>query len=175
MLELIGLKFRVQPPEEDEPDLSHLPPAEAVRQLARAKCMEVSGKASDNCLIIAADTMVYAGGALMGKPKSPEHAEEMLQELSGKKHSVYTGIAVMLGGRIICDSQKTDVFFRSLTKREISAYVATGEPMDKAGAYGVQGRAALFVERIEGDYYNAVGLPLCKLGQMVSEMGVELL
>ena len=99
----------------------------------------------------------------------------MLIALSGRDHRVFTGVTVARGGRVLSDYEETAVHFRPLTEREIAAYIATGEPMDKAGAYGIQGRASLFVRAIEGDYFNVVGLPLCKLGQMLKELGVELI
>ena len=99
----------------------------------------------------------------------------MLSGLSGKVHRVYTGVTVRQGDTVLSRAERTDVKFRKLSGKEIDAYIATGEPMDKAGAYGIQGAACLFVEGIEGDYFNVVGLPLCCLGKMLKELGVELL
>ena len=99
----------------------------------------------------------------------------MLSALSGRSHEVYTGVTVMLGEDTLCEAECTKVFFRELSAEEIDAYVASGDPMDKAGAYGIQGRAALMVEKIEGDYFNVMGLPLCRLGKMLKTIGVRLL
>ena len=99
----------------------------------------------------------------------------MLAQLSGSSHEVYTGVTLICGEKTVCRSECTKVFFRALGEDEIRAYVKTGEPMDKAGAYGIQGRAALMVRRIEGDYFNVMGLPLCRLGAMLKEQGVILL
>jgi len=172
---MAGLNFMVRPPSGEEPDIEGLAPDETVEQLARIKCLEVAGNFNESTLVIAADTMVCLDGYLMGKPKSRDEAIAMLGALSGKRHTVFTGIALALGGDIRSESQKTHVFFRKLEDREIQAYVDTGEPMDKAGAYGIQGRGALFISKIDGDYYNVVGLPLCRLSEMLSEMGVNLL
>lgn len=172
---MAGLDFEVRPPSGDEPDMEGTAPNEAVGQLARKKCLEVAEAVCVNTLVIAADTMVCLDGQMMGKPRSREEAISMLSALSGKGHTVFTGIALALGGNIKSESQRTDVFFRELADREIQKYVDTGEPMDKAGAYGAQGLGALFIRKIEGDYYNVVGLPLCRLSEMLSEMGVNLL
>ena len=123
---------------------------------------------------MAADTEVYFGGALLGKPKDASDATRMLRDLAGAKHTVYTGVALCLDGKTITGVEATDVFFRPLTEAEIAAYVATGEPMDKAGGYGLQGLASVFVRRIEGDVYNVIGLPLCKVAELSAEMGVRL-
>lgn len=178
-------EFEIIPPLCDEPDTGDLPPSVAVEKLARIKGLEVSAKAEAEAeataaieapsLIIAADTMVYLNEKLLGKPRDEADAYRMLKGLSGQKHTVYTGVFVKMGDEIKCASEATDVFFRNLTDREIRAYIATGEPMDKAGAYGAQGLGAIFIRKISGDYFNVVGLPLCRLSEMLSEVGVKLL
>ena len=114
-------------------------------------------------------------GELLGKPRTPERAEEMLSRLSGRAHRVWTGVCVRQGDVSLSRSECTAVHFRALSREEIRAYIETGEPLDKAGAYGYQGLASLFVERIEGDFYNVMGLPVCALGLMLREFGAELL
>lgn len=158
--------------EKKNPDLS---PAELVKSLALAKAEEVFLK-NPGAVVIGADTVVSLDGKILGKPKSEAEAGAMLFALSGRAHEVLTGVAVISPeGQAETGAEITRVCFRSLDPAEIKAYVATGEPMDKAGAYGIQGRASLFVERLEGDYFNVVGLPLCRLGLMLKNLGVKLL
>ena len=126
-------------------------------------------------LIIAADTIVWLDGDILGKPHSEEQAFSMLKRLSGRAHEVYTGVTVLDGVGEICEAERSVVHFRQLADEEIRRYIATGEPMDKAGAYGAQGKGALFVRAIEGDFFNVMGLPLCRLGQMLAEKGVPIL
>ena len=147
---------------------------ETALALSRAKAEEIAAQYPDS-VVIGADTVVAVDDAILGKPHDAADAARMLALLSGREHSVYTGVTVMVNGRTVSAWERTKVFFRPLTDREITAYIATGEPMDKAGAYGYQGLASLFVEKIEGDYFNVIGLPLCRLGQMLSELGVSLL
>ena len=176
MLSIRGASIRVIPAGTDEDDLEdELSVEERVLVLARAKACEVALKCRADCVIIAADTLVCLDGEIMGKPSDSDDAVRMLRLLSGREHEVYTGVCVIHGEHEITRSQCTHVRFRELSEREIAAYVASGDPMDKAGAYGAQGRAALFIERIDGDYFNVVGLPLCLLGQMTAEIGINLL
>lgn len=149
--------------------------AEAVMAISRGKALEVAEQCSAGDVIIAADTVVCLDGDILGKPRDEAEAADMLRRLSGREHEVYTGVTVMCGGDIRCSVERTLVRFRPLTPGEIAAYVATGEPMDKAGAYGAQGVASLFVEGITGDFFNVMGLPMCVLGRMLSELGVSLL
>jgi len=176
LLQGLGLKFEVIPApgrEEPHPDLT---PEELVQALAREKAAQVRALTGDEeAVILAADTVVELDGAILGKPADAARAEAMLASLSGRTHRVWTGVCVSRGGEILTRAEGTEVTFRSLTPEEIRAYVATGESMDKAGAYGIQGRAALFVEGIRGDYFNVMGLPLCTLGLMLRRFGVELL
>ncbi len=140
-------------------------PAELVRALAIAKAERAAAlSGSSNRIVIAADTVVDHNGHILGKPRDSADAKNMLLELSGTKHFIYTGLCVRDGAKIICaETISAAVWFRRLDEDEIDAYIATGEPMDKAGAYGIQERGAVFAERIDGDFYAVVGLPVCKL------------
>ena len=126
-------------------------------------------------MVIAADTIVVCDGKILGKPADEADAFRMLRLLSGKDHQVMTGLTVLRGGTATVCTEVTNIHFRALSDREIAAYIRTGEPMDKAGSYGIQGGAALFVEGINGDYFNVVGLPVCRLGQILREIAPELM
>lgn len=126
-------------------------------------------------MVIAADTIVVCAGQVLGKPHSPEEAAKMLSLLSGRAHQVMTGCTVLRGERCVSFTEVTDLHFRPLSQSEIHRYVRSGEPMDKAGAYGIQGGAALFCSRLEGDYYNVMGLPVCRLGQYLKEIAPEIM
>ena len=143
--------------------------------ISAAKAMEVSKLCDRSDVVIAADTIVWHHGKVYGKPHSRQEAIEMLESLSGDTHQVFTGVTVMHNGHLDIQSEMSRVSFRQLNRQEIEHYVDTGEPMDKAGAYGAQGKAALFVRGIEGDFFNVMGLPLCRLGEMLKEQGVGLL
>lgn len=121
-------------------------------------------------IVVGADTIVVLGGKIFGKPRDTADAQQMLEALSGREHTVYTGVAVLSPRGETVFSQGTQVRFRSLSREEMEAYVATGEPMDKAGAYGIQGKGALLVEGITGDFYNVMGLPVCQLGMVLSQL-----
>ena len=165
----LGIKFEIMVDNSSEVTPKNVSPDEVVMTLAKNKLRNVAKNAPGDSLIIAADTVVACDGRILGKPKDEAQAFEMLSALSGRRHSVYTGVAVgdNKTGKIVCEFEKTDVFFRKLEDDEIKRYIATGEPMDKAGAYGIQNLGALFVERIDGDYFNVVGLPLCRLGKIL--------
>lgn len=165
--------FIVRPAQGEELPHPELTPAQLVEELSRQKAREVSATAAPGDVVIAADTVVAIDGRVLGKPRTAEQAEEMLSALSGRTHAVYTGVTLWKDGEVLTEHEETQVTFRPLAAREIRAYVATGEPMDKAGAYGIQGRGALLVERIAGDYCNVVGLPLCRLGRMLSALGLD--
>ncbi len=150
-------------------------PEETVRALARAKCAEVGALAAPGDIVVAADTIVWFNGRIYGKPHSEREAFEMLTALSGAAHEVYTGVAVFARGEMHVEAERTRVHFREIAPEEIRAYIATGEPMDKAGAYGAQGRGAVLVRGIEGDFFNVMGLPLCRLDTMLKKAGMELL
>ena len=175
LLEGLGLQLTICPAKGEEHPVPGLSGGETAKRLSRAKCLEIAADADGDDVVIAADTVVCLDDEILGKPADEADAERMLRALSGRDHRVFTGVTVARGGRVLSDYEETAVHFRPLTEREIAAYIATGEPMDKAGAYGIQGRAALFVEGIEGDYFNVMGLPLCKLGKMLKEIGVSLI
>ena len=174
LLGRFGIPFRVIPARGEEKAPAGLSPGELVRVLAEHKATEVAAGEPES-VIVAADTVVEIDGEILGKPGTPERAAEMLRRLSGRTHRVWTGVCVRQGERVLSAAEETAVRFHPLTEEEIAAYVATGEPLDKAGAYGYQDRACLFVERIEGDYFNVVGLPMERLGRMLRSFGVSLL
>ena len=165
--------FLVRPAQGEEIFDPTLTPAQLVESLSRQKAEEISAGAGPEDLIIAADTVVSIDGRVLGKPRDPEDAAAMLAALSGREHTVYTGVTVRRGGETVTEHEATAVRFRPLTEEEIADYVATGEPMDKAGAYGIQDYGALLVEGISGDYFNVVGLPVCRLGRILTRFGVD--
>lgn len=169
LLDLMGLTYTVETPDVDESFSGR--PSETVMEISRRKAAAVAAHHSDS-IIIAADTLVFADGAL-GKPHTPERAKEMLRSLAGNWHHVYTGITVIntRSGRILRNVDKTRVHLVPMTEQEIDAYVATGEPLDKAGAYGIQGMGGMFVDRIDGSYSNVVGLPMSMLRIMLAQVG----
>ena len=177
LLGQIGLNnFELLIPEADEACGSELSPEETVAVISRRKADAAALLAADPAaVIIAADTMVFLDELRLGKPHSEEEAFRMLSRLAGRTHQVRTGVTVCQGNRSLTQVETTDVTFRSLSDGEIRAYIRTGDHMDKAGAYGVQGQAALFVEGIRGDYFNVMGLPLCLLGRMLEKFHVKLL
>lgn len=175
LLTQMGLAFRVVVSDADETVDPSLSPADQVALLSRRKADAVAGLVSDRALILAADTIVAFEGRSMGKPASPAEATQMLSLLSGKTHQVYTGFTLRQGARTDTQVECTAVSFRPMTPDEIRAYVATGEPMDKAGAYGIQGLGGVFVEGIQGDYFNVMGLPICRLGTVLKTFGVEVM
>lgn len=174
LLERMGLSgFRTISPDIDEDLGGDLAPSELVSRLSALKAQAVGERAGADALIIAADTVVAVDGAVLGKPADELEAFKMLSTLSGGRHQVYTGVTVLRGsGQETC-CEVTDVSFRELSEGEIEDYIRTGEPMDKAGAYGIQGYGALFIEGIRGDYYNVMGLPVCRLGGMLERLGVH--
>ena len=176
LMEMLGAKeLVIRPARGEEQADPALPPDEYVMALATHKAREIAAGAAPEDAVIAADTIVYIDGRVCGKPRSEEEAAQMLRTLSGRTHEVFTGVCVIRGGRELCRADRSAVTFRPLDGEEIARYIATGEPMDKAGAYGAQGKGALFVEKIDGDFFNVMGLPLCVLGQMLKEQGVGLL
>lgn len=176
LLEQIGLKgFKVVSPDVDEHVEGNPSPAQLVEELSLRKAQAVRAGADEDDLIIAADTVVVLDGAVLGKPEDEREAFAMLSALSGNSHRVYTGVTVLQGDRAVTGHEETRVTFRELEPEEISHYIATGEPMDKAGAYGIQGLGALLVSGIDGDYFNVMGLPVFRLGQMLTGFGVDVL
>ena len=174
LMEQIGLSYTVRPAE-TEPSVEGLPPEETVCAVALAKAENVALSASPEELIVAADTLVYLDGEPLGKPSGKDHAAAMLCRLSGREHEVYTGVALVGGGRKLVRCERTSVRFRPLSEDLIRRYVDSGEPMDKAGAYGIQGKGCLLVESIRGDYSNVVGLPLGLLSRMLEAFDIRVL
>lgn len=146
-------------------------PFEEVARVSRLKALAIPREEGD--VVVAADTIVVCGGKVLGKPKNKERAEEMLALLSGRDHQVMTGCTVLRGDRAETFTEVTTLHFRPLSPGEIRRYAQSGEPLDKAGAYGIQGGGALFCTGMEGDYYNVVGLPLCHLGQVLKKLVPE--
>ena len=176
LLHQMGLRgFRIISPQVDETVDERLPPSRMVEELSLRKARAVARQAREGDLIIAADTVVALEGAVLGKPRDEGEAFAMLSALSGNRHRVYTGVTVIRGERVLTRCEATSVTFRELESEEISCYIATGEPMDKAGAYGIQGLGALLVSGLEGDYFNVMGLPVFRLGRMLAEFGLDLL
>ena len=174
LLERMGLRFTVRTADHDETmDLTADPEAE-VRRVSLLKARAVEQLCAKEDLIIAADTIVVCQGRILGKPADEAEAYEMLRLLSGREHRVITGLCVLKDGISYCHSEVTHLSFVELTDRQIRAYIATGEPMDKAGAYGIQGKASIFVPGIRGDYYNVMGLPVCALAQILEKCGIVL-
>lgn len=180
---LLGLPYEVVPSryEEPSPPAEPVPLADFVISLARNKALEVAERIGD-ALVLGADTLVTLdegeNGVPLGKPVDAEDARRMLRLLAGRTHSVYTGVALLQAaeGRVIseplCTAVRTRVTFRELSETMIADYVATGEPLDKAGAYGAQGYAAPFIAGFDGDFFNVVGLPLCEVGRLLDRAGV---
>lgn len=176
LLEQVGITgFQVISPDVDERVEPGLSPAGMVEELSLRKARAAADKTGPDGLIIAADTVVALDGAVLGKPRDREDAFAMLSALSGREHRVYTGVSVLRGDRAVTEHEETAVCFRALAPGEIWGYIATGEPMDKAGAYGIQGVGALLVRGIRGDYCNVVGLPVFRLGRILARFGVDLL
>ena len=173
LLGLFGLPFVIRAADIDETMNPALPPEKEVARVSRLKALAVPREAED--VVIAADTIVVCGGRVLGKPHSHEEAAQMLRLLSGRDHQVMTGCTVRAPGGTETFTEITDLHFRQLTEAEIARYVASGEPMDKAGAYGIQGGAALFCQGIRGDYYNVMGLPVCRLGQVLRALAPQLM
>jgi septum formation protein len=160
LLDLIGMRHEVRPADVDE------------TPLARAKALAVAA-AEPEAITIGSDTIVVVDGEILGKPRDEADARRMLRRLSGREHRVLTAVAVAHGGRVVSSVEEVKVTFRALTDAAIDAYVATGEPMDKAGAYGIQGYGATIVERIEGDYFAVMGLALGRMVRLMAELGFE--
>jgi septum formation protein len=175
LLKNLGIRFSTIPTNIDESFLPLESPRDAVRRLARLKAESAVPVLREDCLLITADTIVVLDGQVMGKPDSEDDASEMLTRLSGRCHEVITAICIRTQGGYEVENETTRVYFRHLRQEEIEAYIASGEPADKAGAYGIQGRGGLLVEKIEGCYFNVVGLPMSRLYLMLKKYGVNLL
>lgn len=173
LLGLFRIPFDIRVADIDEAMDSEKPAQQEVARVSYAKAAAVAHGPED--VVIAADTIVVCAGQILGKPRDEADAFRMLRLLSGRDHQVMTGMTVLRGDRAVTCTEITDIHFRELTDREIRAYIRTGEPMDKAGSYGIQGGAALFAEKMSGDYYNVMGLPVCRLGQILKQIAPELL
>ena len=174
LLKQIGVSFRVIPSEADESNTAVLRPAEYVKQCALAKAKVVASRVSPADIVIGADTVVALGEIVFGKPSDDADAARMLRQLSGRTHSVWSGLAVLAPQSQYVTAVETKVTLAELSTHQIERYVASGEPMDKAGAYAIQGLGAVFVKRIDGCYYNVVGLPLQVLSGQLNQLGVLL-
>ncbi|MEA4870808.1 Septum formation protein Maf [bioreactor metagenome] len=170
LLSMIGLDYVIETSGEEEIQPHGLPPAEFVKTLALQKAQPIAALHPEDC-VIGADTIVYLEGDILGKPHTPEVAKAYLMRMQGKSHVVFTGVAVLKNGKADVRHCETTVTFAPMTELEIDRYVATGEPLDKAGAYGVQGPGGVFVERVEGNYFNVIGLPLPTLYNMLTDAG----
>lgn len=173
LLTLVGIPHVVRPADIDETPLPDEAPAALVTRLAREKALRVAATGTPHTLVVAADTTVVLDGDILNKPESVADAERTLARLSGRTHTVATGIACALNGRLVSDVEQVAVTFRRLDVEEIHAYVATGEPMDKAGSYGIQGFGATIVQRIDGDYFAVMGLSLVRTLELMRELGVH--
>ena len=175
LLRMIGIEdFRVVPDTHEEEISPGLSPELTVCKIALQKAKNVSPLCREDDIIIAADTLVYLDGHPLSKPGCPGEAAQMLMMLSGRQHTVFTGVALLRGSHQTTAAERTDVYFREMSEKEILSYISTGEPMDKAGAYGAQGRGAVFIRRIDGDFFNVMGLPLCRLTIMLRSFGIFL-
>ncbi len=187
ILEQVGIKFIIYASDKEE-IITKDRPEEMVMELASEKARDVAGKIKDKSIIIGADTMVAIDRRILGKPKNAADAKAMLQMLQGNRHQVYTGVSVVIKAedmpgvkgrkeeeKIINFVEKTQVWVYPMTKAQIEKYIESGEPFDKAGGYGIQGKFAVNIEKIEGDYYNIVGLPIAKLYTILLEAGIDIL
>ena len=171
LLKQMGISYEVIVPDIDEESFGLLPPNELVQTLAQMKAQAVANTVEENSLVIAADTVVVLEGQILGKPKDELDAKQMLNMLSGKAHMVYTGVAIVDPAtnrqeRFVVD---TKIYMKVMSQEEIDAYILTGEPLDKAGSYGIQGRGGVFIERIEGDYFSVMGLPIARLYDLLKK------
>lgn len=190
LLEQIGLEFEICPAKGEE-IITKTVPEEVVMELSKQKAEEVAAMVSSyaeehkdittpsDILVIGADTVVAYGGKILGKPVDEADAKRMLMMLSGNTHSVFTGVTLVLidkSGRAgeLVFYEKTDVKMHKMTEAEIDRYIATGEPMDKAGSYGIQGKCAIYIEKIDGDYNNVVGLPITRIYQELKKIGIDI-
>lgn len=172
LLGLFHIPFVIRAADIDEAMDAKKPAFDEVARVSMLKAKATPAGTDD--VVIAADTIVVCAGQVLGKPKDEADAYRMLRLLSGRDHQVMTGVSVLRGEKQEVFTEVTDIHFRELSDKEISAYIRTKEPMDKAGAYGIQGGAALFAEKMVGDYYNVMGLPVCRLGSVLRRLAPEL-
>jgi septum formation protein len=171
LLTLVGIPHEVRPADLDERVLPGEAPAPHAERLARAKAEAVAANEPE-AIVIGADTIVVLDGDILGKPRDAGDAAAMLHRLAGRTHTVLTAVAVTRNGRTVSGVESVEVTFRPVTREQIDAYIATGEPMDKAGAYGIQGFGAVIVERVHGDYFAVMGLALGRLVGLLEQVGV---
>lgn len=176
LLKQIGLAHTIVKSDVDEKISEHISPRKQAENLSLQKAKAVAKNYPD-ALIIAADTIIVLGKKIIGKPKSKKDAKRILRLLSGKPHKVFTGFTLIdtANKKTITDSEESTVYVKKLTEKEINAYVASKEPLDKAGAYGINEKGAVIIEKIEGDFSNVVGLPLYKLSQTLEKFGINVL
>ncbi|MHB8062925.1 MAG: Maf family protein [Ruminiclostridium sp.] len=176
LLKQIGLRFNVLPSTIDEVMNNTLEPSEVAISLASQKCNAVAAQIENDCIVIGADTIVVKGNQMLGKPKNEKEAFDMLKDLNGEWHEVITGLCLyrISDKKSICDYEATKVKIADNSDEFIKAYIGTEEPFDKAGAYGIQGYGSLIVEKIEGCYFNVMGLPIYKLSRMLDELGYRI-
>ncbi|MBE7008067.1 MAG: septum formation inhibitor Maf [Ruminococcaceae bacterium] len=176
LLRRIGITdFDVVVPHADETCPAGLTAQQTVAHIAEKKAEAAKALTAPEDIVITADTMVFLGDERLGKPRDEADALRMLSELAGNKHTVCTGVTVRQGEKQKCFTVSTDVYFRAASESELRAYIASGEPMDKAGAYGIQGLGSLLVERIDGDFFNVMGLPVLALSLALRDFGIDLL
>ena len=176
LLNRIGITdFDIRVPQTDEHYPAGLTPAQIVEYISREKADAAAKLCTPEEIVITADTMVFLDGERLGKPRDEADALRMLSALQGRHHTVCTGLTVRQGEKVLTRAQSTQVWFRTASTEELKNYIRSGEPMDKAGAYGVQGLGALLVERIDGDFFNVMGLPVLLLSRMLAQFGVTLL
>ena len=173
LLQRIGISdFDIRVPQTDEHYPAGLTPRETVEFISREKADAAARLCAEEEIVITADTMVFLDDQRLGKPRDEADALRMLTALQGRRHTVCTGVTVRRGDRSLTECETTEVLFRPATERELRGYIATGEPMDKAGAYGIQGLGGLLVEGIRGDFFNVMGLPIAHLSRMLGAFGV---
>jgi septum formation protein len=176
LLQRIGVTdFDVRVPKADETYPENLTPRQIVEHISREKAEAAASLCTPDEIVITADTMVFLDDQRLGKPVDEADALRMLTALQGRHHTVCTGVTVRQGDCFLTESESTEVYFCSATEAELRSYIATGEPMDKAGSYGIQGKGALLVERLNGDFFNVMGLPVLRLSRMLQQFGITLL
>ena len=174
LLKQMDIDFKVMPADIDESLSGTYSPSDAVQYIAKKKALHIAKLIHDNSIIIAADTIVSIDNEILGKPNDSTHAMEMLRLLRGRKHSVYTAVTIVQNSKIEIEfNQKTDVYMRNYSDEEIKWYIDTGEPFDKAGGYGIQEKGCIFIDKIEGDFYTVMGLPIAKVYLALCEMNQQ--
>ena len=175
LLRLLDVQFSVMTADIDESMDQSKPPKDEVARVSAAKAAAIAKTVQADDIVISADTIVVSRGEILGKPADRADAARMLRMLSGDWHEVMTAVTVCRAEESLTRVSRTRLRFKTLSEAEIAAYIATGEPMDKAGSYGIQGKASLFAEELHGDYFGVMGLPVCMLGQMLREFGMHVL